>query len=180
MDGFVIRFDKGSRSVKRLKQITMNAITKSRIPAYRAIMRMIYVESLPLSLVKSLYFKEAIEECIKYGLGLKLLTYHKVRVTFLKEEVKDIHSMLDRYKKEWAKTGCTLMSDGWTDGRSRSITNFLVNSSMGSVFLKSVDSSSYFRDTQKMFEFIDGVIDEIGEDCRASDNRLCIGLCSCR
>jgi Protein of unknown function (DUF 659) len=72
--------------------------------------------------------------------------------------------MLERYKKEWSKTGCTLMSDGWTDGKGRSITNFLVNSPMGTVFLKSIDSSSYFKDASKLFFLIDGVIDEIGEE----------------
>jgi Protein of unknown function (DUF 659) len=35
---------------------------------------------------------------------------------------------------------------------------------MGTVFLKSVDSSSYFRDAKKLFELIDGVIEEIGEE----------------
>jgi len=72
--------------------------------------------------------------------------------------------MLERYKKEWSKTGCTLMSDGWTDGKGRSITNFLVNSPMGTIFLKSIDSSNYFKDASKLFSLIDGVIDEIGEE----------------
>jgi Protein of unknown function (DUF 659) len=34
---------------------------------------------------------------------------------------------------------------------------------MGTVFLKSIDSSSYFKDASKLFSLIDGVIDEIGE-----------------
>ena len=38
-----------------------------------------------------------------------------------------MHFTLDKYKNEWKKTGFTLMSDGWTDNRERSITNFLVN-----------------------------------------------------
>jgi Protein of unknown function (DUF 659) len=139
-------------------------MAKDRVPACRKVMRCIYVDSLPLTLVKSPYFKEAIEECIKYGLGLKLPTYHEARVTFLKEEVKDVHEMLGRYKKEWGKIGCTLMSDGWTDGKNRSIINFLINSPMGTVFLKSVDASSYFKDAKKLFELIDDVIEEIGEE----------------
>jgi hypothetical protein len=63
-------------------------------------MRCIYVDRLLLTLVKSPFFKEMIEECIKYGLELKIPSYHKARVIFLKCEVKDGHSMLKRYKKE--------------------------------------------------------------------------------
>ncbi|XP_055961848.1 uncharacterized protein LOC126681648 [Mercurialis annua] len=49
--------------------------------------------------------------------------------------------MPEKYKKEWKKTGCTLMSDGWTDKKSRSLTNFLVNSPSGTVFLKAINTS---------------------------------------
>jgi Protein of unknown function (DUF 659) len=41
-----------------------------------------------------------------------------------------MHVTLEKNKIEWAKTESTLMSDGWTDGKNRSITNFLVNSPM--------------------------------------------------
>jgi hypothetical protein len=58
MDGFVIRSDKGVCAKRKLKQITMNAMTKSRIPACRAIMRCIYVDGLPLTLVKSPFLKK--------------------------------------------------------------------------------------------------------------------------
>lgn len=44
-----------------------------------------------------------------------------------------------RNVSEWSKTGCTLMSDGWTDARGRSITNFFVNSPKGILFIKSMD-----------------------------------------
>jgi Protein of unknown function (DUF 659) len=151
MYGFVIRSDKEPRAAKRLKYITMNAMAKSRILTCHVIMRMIYVESLPLRLVKSLYFKEAIEECIKYDLRLKLPTYHEAKVTFFKKEVKDIRSMLDRYKKAWVKTRCILMSYGWTDGRNISIIIFFVNIPMRIIFLKSMDSSGYFKDAQKKY-----------------------------
>jgi hypothetical protein len=82
MDEFVIRSDKGIGAKRKLKQITMNAMAKSRIPACRAIMRCIYVDGLPLTLVKSPFFKEMVEECIKYGLRLKIPSYDEARVTF--------------------------------------------------------------------------------------------------
>jgi hypothetical protein len=96
----------------------MNTMVKSHISACRKIMKCIYDCGLPLSLVKSLLFKDMIEECIKYDIGLKLPTYYEVRVIFLKMEVNDMHATLEKYKIEWAKTECTLMSDGKKIGLS--------------------------------------------------------------
>jgi Protein of unknown function (DUF 659) len=79
-------------------------------------------------------------------------------------EVNDMHVTLEKYKVEWAKTKYILMSDGWTDGKNRFIINFLVNSPMRTVFLKSVDSSSDFKDAKKLFSILDKIIEEIGEE----------------
>jgi Protein of unknown function (DUF 659) len=56
------------------------------------------------------------------------------------------------------------MSDGWTDENGMYNTNFLVNSSMRTIFLNSIDSSSYFKDVSKLFSLIDDMIDKIGEE----------------
>jgi Protein of unknown function (DUF 659) len=45
-----------------------------------------------------------------------------------------------------------------------SITNFIVNSLMRTIFLKLVDSSSYFKDARNLFSLIDGVINKIDEE----------------
>ncbi|MEI4889784.1 DUF domain-containing protein, partial [Klebsiella pneumoniae] len=71
---------------------------------------------------------------------------------------------LDTYKAQWAKTGCTIMSDGWTDGKRRSITNFLVNSPNGTVFLKSLNTSGIIKSAENLFGMLDDVIEEIGEE----------------
>ena len=56
------------------------------------------------------------------------------------------------------------MCDDWTDGKGRSLTNFLVNSPSGTVFLKSVDTSNVIKDANHMFELLDSMVEEIGED----------------
>ena len=43
------------------------------------------------------------------------------------------------------------MLDGWTDNRERSITNFLVNSPKGIVFLKSIDTSDISKNAENLF-----------------------------
>ena len=75
-----------------------------------------------------------------------------------------MHFTLDKYKNEWKKTGCTLMSDGWTDNRERSITNFLVNSPKGTVFLKSIDTSNISKNAENLFQLLDSLVQEIWEE----------------
>ncbi|KAG5515997.1 hypothetical protein RHGRI_036889 [Rhododendron griersonianum] len=139
-------------SKTKAKQVTLPSMLKKRTKPCVDICRMIYAETLPFSLVKSSWFHTAVQSIGKYGKGLKPPSYHEVRVTFLKKEVDNVQSTLDKYKSEWKKTGCSLMSDGWQDGCGRSITNFLVNSPKGTVFLKSLDTSSIIKNGVALFE----------------------------
>ncbi|RWR88638.1 hypothetical protein CKAN_01766500 [Cinnamomum micranthum f. kanehirae] len=159
MDGFVV---KG----KNPKQSTLNHIWKKgdRESVVLAICRFFYANALPFNVVKSPFFAPMMEAVAAFGPGLKLPSYHEVRHTFLHKEVQLIEKSLDQYRKEWSQCGCTLMTDGWTDGKNRSITNFLVNSPRGTVFIKSVDTSSICKNAQNMFELIDSVVEEIGEE----------------
>ena len=54
------------------------------------------------------------------------------------------------------------MFDGWTDGKGRSILNFLDNFPRGTMFIKSIDASAYVKDAQLLCELLDGLIREIG------------------
>ncbi|CAN0906240.1 hypothetical protein LINGRAHAP2_LOCUS24137 [Linum grandiflorum] len=59
--------------------------------------------------------------------------------------------------------GCTIMSDGWTDKNRRSICNFLANSRKGTVFIDSIDTSEFSKNTAKVFEMIDNIVEKVGE-----------------
>ena len=41
--------------------------------------------------------------------------------------------------------------------------NFLVNCSLGTQFVRSVDASEYMKTGQKIFELLDSFVEEIGE-----------------
>jgi hypothetical protein len=75
------------------------------------------------------------------------------------------------------------MSDGWTDGKGRSILNFLVNCLKGTIFSKSVNASTYVKDAQFLCELLDGFIWEIGLQCVVQvimDNVAhCVGVSHC-
>ena len=40
-------------------------------------------------------------------------------VTHLKKELAHINDLMKDYRKNWVKYGCSIMADGWTDGKER-------------------------------------------------------------
>ena len=75
-----------------------------------------------------------------------------------------MHFTLDRYKNEWKRTSCTLMSDRWMDNREKSITKFLVKNSKGTIFLNSIDTYNISKNVENLFQFLDSLVQEIGEE----------------
>ena len=96
------------------KQQTLNAMVKKMEPVVHSICRFLYGHALLFILVKSHLFALMMEAVGEYGKGLKLPSYHEARVIFLKKEVDNVNSMLEKYKKEWKWTNCTLC---WMGGR---------------------------------------------------------------
>ena len=59
------------------------------------------------------------------------------------DDVKvDCTSRLEELRGSWEATGCTVMSDGWSDKKGRTLLNFLVHCPQGIMFIKSVDASA--------------------------------------
>ncbi|KAL7170399.1 hypothetical protein ACSBR2_035298 [Camellia fascicularis] len=171
-----IGFDESDKTAKTMldfvqhckasQKSTLNTIwkAKEREDVCKDMCRCIYANALPFNLVKDYYFKIMLKCVGEYGKGLILSSYHELRVTFLQKEVESISKLLEKYKDEWKKNGCTIMSDGWTDTRNRSITNFLVNSPRGTVFLKNIDTSGILKNAEYLFELLDSMVEEIGEE----------------
>ena len=65
---------------------------------------------------------------------------------------------------EWKQNGCSIMSDGWTDKKERSLVNFLMNSLKRTMFMKSIDASSMVKAGEKLFKLLDNWVEEVGED----------------
>jgi hypothetical protein len=96
------------------------------------------------------------------GPGYRGPSYQDLRGCLLQGEKANCTERLAQLGETWKTTRCTVMSDGWTDGKGRSILNFLVNCPKGTMFIKSVDASAYTKDAQLLCELLDGFIREIG------------------
>ncbi|XP_028094883.1 uncharacterized protein LOC114294889 [Camellia sinensis] len=60
----------------------------------------------------------AVDGIANYGPGFKPPSMHELRTWILKAEVKDINVMMEEHKKACKQCGCSIMSDGWTDGKN--------------------------------------------------------------
>ncbi|XP_073268810.1 uncharacterized protein [Populus alba] len=160
--------DKGKRvaSGSGSTQTTINQLLKRdvREEACRQIARFFYTSAIPFNCVKNPEFVKALELVAKHGPGFKPPSYHDIREKYLKQEIDHTINLLEEYKVEWKKTGCSIMSDGWTDKKRRSICNFLVNSPKGTIFLSSVDTSNISKTADKVFEMLDAIVERIGEE----------------
>jgi len=136
---------------RRGKQKTMNEMFKDRELVITDICKCIYDNALPFNLVKSSSFVQMSKSVAEYEKGLNPPTYHEVRVSYLKNTIDNMQVSLEKYKVEWEKCGFTLMSNGWTDGKGRSLINFLVNSPSGTIFLISIDTSKVIKEAKQMF-----------------------------
>ncbi|KAL0452973.1 UNVERIFIED_CONTAM: hypothetical protein Slati_1275400 [Sesamum latifolium] len=106
------------------------------------ICRWMYDAGLPFNAVNYGSLGPAIEAIGQYGPGMEPPSYYEVRVKYLKKELEHTNNIL-ALEEDQAKYGCSLMADGWTDRKHRSLINFLVNSPKGTKFIGSVDASSY-------------------------------------
>jgi len=134
------------------------------IQARKAIANFWYYSDIPFYCARSPYWQSMIDAVAVVGLGFKAPTSESLRTDMLLESVDDVNLALVEFRTSWAETGCTIMSDGWTDQRNRTLINFLVSCPKGTMFLKSVDASDQVKSAQLICEMMEEVVQEVGEE----------------
>ncbi|KAJ8491965.1 hypothetical protein OPV22_013686 [Ensete ventricosum] len=120
--------------------------------------------SIPFSASKSIYYQAMVDAIADCGAGYKPPTYEGLRSTLLEKIKEEINENYRKLKDEWKDTGCTILSDSWSDGRSKSLLVLSVASPKGTQFLKLLDISSHADDAYYLFELLDSVIVEVGAE----------------
>lgn len=123
-----------------------------------------YDAGIPFNAVKYDSCEACIEAIGTFGPGMKPPSYHEVRVKCLNKEMERTTSFLKSHEEDYAKYGCSIMADGWTDKKGRTLINFLVNGPRGSAFIESVDAFAYSHTGDKMYELLSNFVRRIGED----------------
>ncbi|XP_020967722.1 uncharacterized protein LOC110266964 [Arachis ipaensis] len=119
---------------------------------------------IPFNAVMSPFFQDMLDGVAGFGPDYKGPSYDSVRVNLLADLKRECQMVVDSYRSTWKETRCTLMADGWTDQRQRTLINFLVYCSKGLCFVKSVDASSMVKNASSLCDLFSEVIEWIGPD----------------
>ncbi|OVA01901.1 zinc finger protein [Macleaya cordata] len=132
--------------------------------AERSIALFFYENKLEFSVARSSSYQVMMEAVAKCGYGFRGPSSEDLKTAWLERIKSEVSQQSRESEKEWSLTGCTIIADTWTDEKSRTLINFLVSSPSGTFFHKSVDASTYFKNTKFLADLFDSVIQDIGPE----------------
>ncbi|XP_057951116.1 uncharacterized protein LOC131145956 isoform X2 [Malania oleifera] len=132
--------------------------------AERSIALFFFENKLDFSVARSSSYQLMIDAVGKCGHGFRGPSPETLKTTWLERIKSEVSLQSKDIEKEWSTTGCTIIADTWTDNKSRALINFLVSSPSRTFFHKSVDASSYFKNTKCLADLIDSVIQDFGPE----------------
>ena len=112
---------------------------KEKEDAHKRFGRCLLWSAIPFNFAKNPFYVCMFEAAAIVGPGFKPLSYEELRRPILQDEKADCTRRLEELQRSWDLTGCSVMSDGWTDMRGRTLLNFLVHFPRGTMFMRSVD-----------------------------------------
>lgn len=118
--------------------------------------------SIPFSAAKSLYYQEMVNAIAEYGVGYRAPSYEKLKSTLLVKVKGDIQNSYKKYRDEWKETGCTILCNSWSDGRTKSFLIISITCSKGTLFLKSVNISGREDDATYLSDLLETIVLEVG------------------
>ncbi|KAK4260461.1 hypothetical protein QN277_003567 [Acacia crassicarpa] len=118
--------------------------------------------SIPFSAAKSMYYQQMMDAVAQCGEGYKAPGYERLRSSLWRKVKGDIQDHYKKYRDEWKETGCTILCDRWSDGRTRSLVVFSIACLKRTLFLKLVDVSGHEDDATYLFELMESVVLEVG------------------
>ncbi|XP_027915063.1 uncharacterized protein LOC114174418 [Vigna unguiculata] len=107
--------NKGIEKFSQGVQSTLNQLYKKgdKEKVDTQVAEFFYTSAIPFNVIRNPAFAKMCEMIGRYGVGYKPPSYHGEKL--LKQVVQKIDIILEEFKKEWKRTSCTIMSDGWTN-----------------------------------------------------------------
>ncbi|XP_071699672.1 uncharacterized protein [Rutidosis leptorrhynchoides] len=154
-------FDKGKSKQSDLE----NVLRKEQLSIIKDyIARWFYECAIPFHTVEKDSFKLMMEAVGQFGPTIETPTRYELGEPLLKKEINRTKGVLKQYEDEWKATGCSIMTDAWTDRKRRSIMNLCVNSKLGTVFLSSKESSNVAHTKEHIYDYIESCIVQVGPE----------------
>jgi hypothetical protein len=135
---------------------------KEKEEADKIVGRCLLWSDTPFNFARNPFYVSMFEVVAIVGPGYKHPTYEELRGPILQNEKANCTQRLQELRDSWQFTGCTVMSDGWTNGKGRTLLNFLIHCPMETMFMKYVDASAHVKDAALLYDLLDGFIQEVG------------------
>ena len=129
---------------------------------HQYVARWVYEASVPFNAIQNHSFTAMMEAAGLFGPGYKQPSRYQLSGPLLKEEFDSTKDALKKQEEEWKLTGCSVMTDAWTDRKRRSIMNLCVNCKEGTTFLSSKESSNEAHTGEHIFEYVFKCIEQVG------------------
>lgn len=121
-----------------------------------------FQNSIPFAAAKSIYYQEMVSAIAECEAGYVAPSHEKLRSNLLEKVKADINETYKKLRDGWEETGCTVLCDSWSDGRSKTLVALSVTCPKGTVFLRSIDISGRGDDPHYLFELLESVTLEVG------------------
>ncbi|MBA0776155.1 hypothetical protein Gotri_011195, partial [Gossypium trilobum] len=127
--------------------------------------KLILREALPVRITESPFLQPVLQVAAEVEKLVRGPSAYEVTGVYLEDEYKEIQEWVNSFRPLWEERGVTIMCDGWKETTNQHIINFLIYSTRGTVFKKSIDASSVTsRTAEYYFGLMDKIFDEIGEE----------------
>ncbi|KAJ1262598.1 hypothetical protein BS78_09G120800 [Paspalum vaginatum] len=156
--------NKGNLSAKVQAKLTTLKREERRDRVCEYICQFFYEASIPHNTVTLPSFSHMVEAIGQFGRGLRVPSPYEMSGPFLKKRKQKVLDGFKNHEESWQLTGCTVMTDAWTDKKGRGVMNLVVHSAHGVCFLDSVECSGVRKDGKYIFELVDKCIEDIGEE----------------
>ncbi|XP_020258387.1 uncharacterized protein LOC109834783 [Asparagus officinalis] len=149
-----------------MKQTTVDAAERKRRKelVHEWVSLWTYESGIPFHALMLPSFNNMCEAIGQFGPGYVGPTMYQLREPLLKKAVSRTSVGLEPHKKLWETTGCTLMTDSWTDRKHRCVMNMCIHSSAGVIFYNSIEKSAESHTGDFIYKWVDQCIQEIGAD----------------
>ncbi|XP_065853110.1 uncharacterized protein [Euphorbia lathyris] len=131
-------------------------------PIHMMIGRFLYDIGANLDALDSSYFQRLIDTLSSGVSGMLAPSHHEVRGWILKNLVEEIKNDINQHRKTWARNGCSIMVEELNTESGRTVLNFLVNCSQGTVFLRTVEASRVLYSIDSLYALLKLVVEEVG------------------
>ncbi|KAL8155677.1 hypothetical protein AgCh_000904 [Apium graveolens] len=151
-------------SLRKTRQQNINdALFKNRTNEVRTYLaKWVYGAGIPFNAINNDDFHRFCEAVGQFGPGYIPPSQHQLREPLLKKEVERTKQSLKEQDDEWKKSGCSIMTDAWSDRKRRSIMNLCVNYKLGTSFLSSIECSNEAHTAKFVHDYVDKYIQEVG------------------